>query len=377
MFLPKREANTAVRCLKSIGVVAMIAFAASAFLNSSSAFAVDFSGKKITALVPFKEGGGMDNFTRLFAPYFSKYLPGQPTILVRNMPGGGSIRANNWFQSNAKPDGSIYLGVAISNQTNFVMGGDKVKYDMRQWEYILNSPQGWVVLARPETGVKGKNIHDDITALRNIQVIEGTKTPASSGLTDFLAFELLGIKNVKPVFGLSTGGRRKATLRGELNVNHETGLVYQKRITKYVKAGKLVPLMTLGFTDKSGNIVRDPSYPDIPTIVDAYKAVNGGKMPSGILWEAYKNLYTMAAMATNGFALPPKTPKAILDVYVGAAKKIMTDKDFLKTAGKTFGNYPVYFGEDARKNYMAAIDISPEVKTFLKDFISKKYGTNI
>ncbi|MEX0827333.1 MAG: hypothetical protein WD005_00095, partial [Haliea sp.] len=185
------------------------------------------------------------------------------------------------------------------------------------WEYILNSPQGWVVLARPETGVKGKNIHDDITALRNIQVIEGTKTPASSGLTDFLAFELLGIKNVKPVFGLSTGGRRKATLRGELNVNHETGLVYQKRITKYVKAGKLVPLMTLGFTDKSGNIVRDPSYPDIPTIVDAYKAVNGGKMPSGILWEAYKNLYTMAAMATNGFALPPKTPKAILDVYVG------------------------------------------------------------
>ena len=51
--------------------------------------AVDFSGKSVTLSIAFSVGGGSDRWARVYAPYLSKYLPGNPTVVVRNMPGGG------------------------------------------------------------------------------------------------------------------------------------------------------------------------------------------------------------------------------------------------------------------------------------------------
>lgn len=192
----------------------------------------------------------------------------------------------------------------------------------------------------------------------------------------FLGLELLGIKNVKPVFGLSTGKQRKAVLRGELNINYDTGGSYMKKVMKYVKKGEIIPVMTLGYT-RGGKIIRDPGYPNMPTIIDAYKAVNGGKMPSGPLFEAYKNFYTMGVMTSKGFALPPKTPKKIVAAYIGAAKKIIKDKKFWKIAKKRLGNYPIDFGTDAKANFMAAVDVSPKVRAFMKKFVKEKFDANI
>jgi hypothetical protein len=224
--------------------------------------------------------------------------------------------------------------------------------------------------------VKGKNIGADIKALRNTKLIAGAKTPTSAELRLFLAMELLGIKNVTPVFGLSTGKQRKALLRGELNINYDTGGSYLKKVMKYVKKGKVVPVMTLGYTAKDGSIVRDPGYPEMPTIVDAYKAPHG-KAPSGTLWDAYKNFYSMGVMTSKGFALPPKTPKNIVDTYIKAAKAITKDKKFWKIAKKRLGSYPIDFGKDARKNFMAAVEVKPEVKVFMKKFIKEKFDANI
>ncbi|MEQ8194691.1 MAG: hypothetical protein RIB59_09410 [Rhodospirillales bacterium] len=363
--------------VKSIGAITAAVFATAAFLAPTTASAVDFSGKTITAIIPAKEGGGGDVFTRLFAPFFSQYLPGKPTVIVRNMPGGAHIRGNNWFEANAKRNGLNYITVSTSGQTSFTLGGKKVKYDLTKWKYVIAIPHGTVIYARPETGVKGKNIGDDIAALRKAQIVTGAKSPISSELRLFLGMELLGIKSVKPVFGLSTGEQRKGMLRGELNINYDSAAAYAKKVIRHVEKGKLVAVMTLGYTDKNGNIVRDPGYPKLPTIVDAYKAVNGGKLPSGDLWKAYKNFYTMGVMTSKGVALPPDTPKDVVDAYITAAQKIAEDEKFQKIAGKRLGNYPILFGTDAGKTFSDAVDISPEVKAFMTKFINKKFDTNI
>ena len=365
------------RTLKTFGALTAVALAAGAILTPTIASALSLEGKKVTAIVPFKEGGGTDKIVRMFAPYFEKYLPGNPTVIVRNMPGGGSIRGNNWFHNSAKPDGLTYTGVSTSSQTGFVLAGKKVKYNLKAWRYILSTPRGTVVYSRPDTG--GKDVGADIKALRKTAIVTGAKNPTSAELRLFLAMELLGIKNVKPVFGLSTGKQRKAIIRGELNINYDSGGSYLKKVMKYVKKGTLVPVMTLGYTAKDGSIVRDPAYPNMPNIVDAYKAVNGGKHPSekGILWAAYKNFYSMGVMTSKGFALPPKTPKKIVAAYIGAAKKIIKDKKFWKIAKKRLGNYPIDFGTDAKANFMAAIDVKPEVKAFMKKFVKEKFDANI
>ena len=69
---------------KLYGALAASAFVAGSLVAPSIAQAVDFSGKKIELIVPYREGGGSDTYARLFAPYLEKYLPGKPTILVRN-----------------------------------------------------------------------------------------------------------------------------------------------------------------------------------------------------------------------------------------------------------------------------------------------------
>ncbi|MEQ8196238.1 MAG: hypothetical protein RIB59_17275, partial [Rhodospirillales bacterium] len=304
----------------SVAVVASGVLAAPAAVS-----AADYSGKQVTIIVPFDEGSSANRVARLFSPFFTKYLPGKPVILVRNMPGGGSVRGSNYFQKTAKPDGLTSIVVSTSTQTSYLLGGKKIQYDLLAWEYVLTMPLGSVFYVNPKTGVKGKNVADDIKTLRNLPAFTlGAKSPASSDLRAFLAYELLGVKNIKAVFGLSAGKRRKALLRGELDGNLDSGGAYIKGVVKYVKTGKVVPLMTLGYTQK-GKIVRDPAFPKMPTIIDVYKAMHGGKEPSGLLFEVYKSFYGMSVMTNKSFALPAKTPKDVLDSYIEAAKKTLKD----------------------------------------------------
>ena len=371
-----------VSSLKTFGALTAIAFAAGAILAPSVASALDFKGKTVTAVVPFKEGGGTDKINRMFAPFWGKHLPGQPKVIVRNMPGGASIRGNNWFHNSAKPDGLTIMGVSTSSQTGFTLGGKKVKYDLRKWRYILATPRGTVIYSNPSTGIKGVgkgDIGSDIKILRKHAMVTGAKNPTSAELRLFLAMELLGIKNVKAVFGLSTGKQRKALIRGELNINYDSGGSYLKKVTKYVKSGKVIPLMVLGYTGTDGKITKDPGYPNFPNIIDAYKAANGGKHPkeAGVLWDAYKNFYSMGVMTSKGMALPPKTPKKIVALYIKTAKKIIKDKKFWKIAKKKLGQYPVLFGLDAKKAFSDAVNVSPEVKAFMKKFVKEKFDANI
>src|SRR5512145_1680548 len=86
-------------------LAATAAFAGILAANPAAADKVDFSGKTVNIIVPYTEGGGTDLYARLFVPYLRKHLPGQPTVVIRNMPGGGSIMGSNYFHANAKPDG--------------------------------------------------------------------------------------------------------------------------------------------------------------------------------------------------------------------------------------------------------------------------------
>ena len=73
------------------------------FSISSTAYAnVDLSGKTITWVVPFKEGGGTSRFARFIQPFLTKYLPGNPDIQIMHIPGGGAIKGSNYFQKKIK-----------------------------------------------------------------------------------------------------------------------------------------------------------------------------------------------------------------------------------------------------------------------------------
>ncbi len=64
-----------------------------------------YKGKTLQFIVGFSPGGGYDTYTRLIARHISKYIPGNPTPIVQNMTGAGSLIAANYIAKRARPDG--------------------------------------------------------------------------------------------------------------------------------------------------------------------------------------------------------------------------------------------------------------------------------
>src|SRR5262245_45075971 len=64
-----------------------------------------YQGKQIKSIVGFTAGGFYDRWARLLARFMPKYIPGNPEMIVQNMPGAGSVVAVNYVYNVAKPDG--------------------------------------------------------------------------------------------------------------------------------------------------------------------------------------------------------------------------------------------------------------------------------
>jgi tripartite-type tricarboxylate transporter receptor subunit TctC len=347
-----------------LGLTAAVALA-------TPAFAVDFAGKTISIVVPYTEGGGTDLYARLFLPYLHKHLPGRPTVVIKNMPGGGSIMGSNRFEATAKPDGLTIVATSSSTLVAQLLAGKKREFDVLKWRQFIVSPQGTVVYAITKTGAQGKDPVADIQTLRKLKLKYGSKQPDAGELRVILAFELLGM-NVDTVFGLARGEVRQAMMRNEIELNHDTADTFQANGVAMQKAGEIVPLFTLGYP-KGDSIQRDPTFPDLVTGDELYRKLNG-KDPSGPLWEAYKSFVNLGVAASKGFALPKGTPDEIRDVYVKAMQATIADPEFRKAAGEEVGEVPQLFGNDADYAIKLAVDLTPEVNKWLLSFLESRYG---
>jgi tripartite-type tricarboxylate transporter receptor subunit TctC len=342
----------------------------------ASVAAMDYAGKKVSIIVGAKPGGGADKYARMFAPYFAKHLPGKPTVLVINKPGGANLKAANWFHKNAKPDGMMAVAITTSMHTHMVFGGKKMKYNELEWPTVILSPHGSVVYAHKKTGVTGKDIVADINALKKAKVLNTSqKNPTSGEIRAAVAYDMLGIENLKWVFGLSVGKRRQSIMRGELQISMDTARSYLKSVMKYVKSGDVVPLMSFGFYEK-GKFVRDPAFPDLPTVGEVYEKLHG-KKPSGRKWDMLAHFVQMGVMASKAIALPPKTPANIVNVWIDTAKRITKDKKFKKVAKKLLGAYPQAFGKDAKEIIEAAVNVKPGMKKFMREWVKTEFKAGI
>jgi tripartite-type tricarboxylate transporter receptor subunit TctC len=91
-------------------IAVMIAAVAAALLGPEAAVAADFyHGKTLRLVVASDAGGGYDSYARTFAQYLRRHIPGEPTIIVQNMPGAAGITAANWLYAIAPKDGLTIL----------------------------------------------------------------------------------------------------------------------------------------------------------------------------------------------------------------------------------------------------------------------------
>jgi tripartite-type tricarboxylate transporter receptor subunit TctC len=112
-------------------------FIGSLLMNSADLFAAPYYEKKaLRIVVGFAPGGGYDRISRILARYLPKYIPGNPTIVVENMEGAGSIIASNYLYNAAKPDG-LTIGI-FTRGTPFseLYKFEGVKFETRKFSWI-------------------------------------------------------------------------------------------------------------------------------------------------------------------------------------------------------------------------------------------------
>ena len=231
----------------------LITALAAIIITTSSALAVDYSGKTVTIWIPFKAGGGSDTWARAIGPAFSKNLPGNPTVVVKNVTDGKAIGASNkYFAEHGKDkDGSVVFGTSGSVQLPFIFKDERVRYQYKNMVPIFASGTGGVAYVRKDMGVT--DIIKDFDKLKGSKLVYGSQGKTSLDAVPILAFDMLGL-DVNVVYGMK--GRkagRAAILRGETTIDYQTTASYLKHVK---------PLVCLLYTSPSP---RDRSLSRMPS----------------------------------------------------------------------------------------------------------------
>ncbi len=340
---------------------------ADAQTNADKPFA---KGKRIRLIIPFSPGGGTDVYGRVVARHLGRYIAGQPTVIVQNMPGAGGTIAFNFLYHSAKPDG-LTLGVSSSGTlTRQQLGYKGARYDLRKMPII--SVAGFSIITYVGAHVGARNLEELLKLkLQRPLVRADTSRESSTAMRRSVIFEAI-LKDIssKQVYGYpGYSDVTAAVQRGEADISGMSPPGFNATVRPLVKEGKAFVLYHSGLLDAQGNIIRDPAAAEYPTFEEEYRKIFG-KSPSGIAWEAFKSLVVSGGNFEKGLFAPPGTPKGTIKVLANAFEKMLQDPKYVADATRIFGApIQTFVGADAEVILDRAMTVSPEVQSFLKKLL--------
>lgn len=335
--------------------------------------AADLSGKTVEWIIPFSETGGSAKWANFFAPLLSETLPGNPSVVVKFMPGAGSTKGANWFQEQKNGDGTLLFGSSGSTQFPYLLGDPRVRYEYNDWIPVMASGTGGVAYLNADAGAK---FDGSANNLKETTFIYGNQGATRLDLVPALAWKMLGM-NVEHVMGIKgRGDGRKMFESGEATIDYQTSSSYLKGSAELVEAGKAVPMMTWGSLAENGDVVRDPTFPDMPTFKEVCENTDGCET-SGESWDAWKAFFISGFPSQKLAFLPAGTPQDIVDMYVTAFDKIKARDDFAEISNARIGKYPMFTGDGAKDALGSAITVPDSAKEFVVGWLKDEFGVEL
>jgi tripartite-type tricarboxylate transporter receptor subunit TctC len=328
-----------------------------------------YQAKNLEIIVPFGAGGGTDTFGRFIASYIGKHTEGEPAIQVLNIPGGGSVNGANEFVKVRKHDGYTALLTSGSTHLPYLLGEPAVQYDLKGMVPLLAAPQGGAVYASSSTGIS--NPKDALNPKEPL--IYAGISATGNDLVTLLSFKLLGM-NVKPILGYDgRGPSRVAFEQGESNIDYQTVSAYNKNVKLLVEEGKAIPLYSFGMLDENGDVIRDPAFPDLPSVKEVYKEIHG-KDPSGIEWDAYKVFLGAGFSVQKVLWLHSDAPQEAVDALAKAGQGIASDAEFNEKAEEALGGYELITGKKLEGAIKTITSASDEVLDWVHNYLEQDLG---
>jgi tripartite-type tricarboxylate transporter receptor subunit TctC len=248
---------------QAVAAIAGALFSPISVARAQSAVADFYHGKQITLIVGYGPGGGYDLTARLVARYIGKYIPGNPDVVVENMPGAGSMRAANYTYVNAPKDGTTFTLIARDTPLLGLLGADpNVQFDVRKFSWLGSTSSyandAYVLVLGPKAPVTSiaEARRPDTPPL----VLGGTGQGGTDADVPKILRDTIGIR-IKQVLGYtSTPSIVLAVERGEVD-----GRTFDFSYVKQSRPQWLKPDSGFHILVQFGRRTRHPDLPDVPT----------------------------------------------------------------------------------------------------------------
>ena len=290
-----------------------------ALTSASGVHAQDdfFRGKTLSMIIGFGTGGGYDTYGRAFIRHFRNHIPGQPDIVLQNMPGAGGMVAANFLARSARADGTAMMMFSPAVLIQPLIGNKNALFDPRRMHWLGKLDyDGMACVIRNDAGIK------QLADLKEKEIAFGSSGSGSNTAHHVMAMRsLLGVK-AKIVHGYK--GSNEITLalrRGE--VGAMCGVAYSNLFVQLrddLAKGDIRVLVQLSSS----------TLPDFAGVENIYDMLKNDE-DRGVATLVFKPNELGKAVG-----LPPDTPPARVETLRQAFEKTVADPQFsgeMKKAG--------------------------------------------
>ena len=345
--------------IRSVALLTAMAVSSTLPTLATAADMTSFKGKTVTLIVGSRPGGSTDASARLLAPFFARFLPGKPSVVVTNRPGAKGLKAQNYFAQQVKPNGLTFL-VASGSQI------DPVNYRVRQSKY---DPATYTLIG-------GLDIGGTFMIIRNDQMaalMDKSKPPVAMGsVTGFprsgMTMTAWGIEflgwNAKWISGYrGTSSLRLALERGEIGM---TSFANQALRPEMLDRNKY----TITYQSGTQNAKAPATIKEI-TKIPLFAPLIEAKLKTDLSKGAFKYWRAMSSVI-KWAALPPKTPKGVAAAYRSAFAKTIKNADFKKRSKKMNEQVAIITAQDLRKKVQSLALLPPEALKYTRALLNKQ-----
>jgi tripartite-type tricarboxylate transporter receptor subunit TctC len=324
------------------GMIVAAAVALSASAASAQNPAEFYKGKNVDLYIGYSVGGGYDVYARLLARHMGKHIPGNPTVVPKNMEGAGSLRLANWLYNVAPKDGTAFGIIGRGTGFDPLLGKKGAQFDASKFNWIGSANnEVSVCVAWHTTGIK------KIEELYGKELtVGGTGASADTDQFPRVTNGVLGTK-FRVITGYPGGNDIGLAMeRGE--VNGRCGWSWssvKSTHPQWVEQKKINILVQLA-------LAKHPDLPDIPLIVDLAK--------SDEQKQVLKIIFARQVMG-RPFLAPPNVPQDRVAALRKAFMDTMKDNDFLAEAEKAQLEITPVAGEEIQKLVGDLYQTKPEI----------------
>ena len=302
--------------MKAVGqglAAATIAVALSFSESSAQAGPIDdlYSGETLTIMIGHPPGGSYDLYAQLAAAHLGKHIPGEPTVIVQHMPGGGGRKGASYFINNTAPDG---LTVAILPDTlghTELLDPDQADWKAADFRYIGRfAPANAAFVVRkdaPATTIEEMKETEVVVACTGKGSRSGQQPTAIANVAGLKLRVICGYNGSKPA--------KLATLRGETDMTSENWAALAQD-TADLDSGDLKVVFQAG-------LVRDPDLPEVPLLQDLTDDPEG---------QAILRFISAGAPVGRSIMVHPETSKDVITALRTAFQEMLTDPAFIADA---------------------------------------------